>query len=36
MVVQAFNPALGRERQVELCEFKTSVVHMVSHNLKQN
>lgn len=36
MVIQAFNPAHGIERQVGLCEFKTSVVHMVSFNLQQN
>ena len=30
VVVQAFNPIFGRQRQVGLCEFETSLVYRVS------
>ena len=30
MVVHAFNPALGTQRQVDLCEFKASVMYKAS------
>ena len=31
MEVQAFNPSTGRERQVDLCEFKASLVYKVRY-----
>jgi hypothetical protein len=33
MVVHPFNPALGKQRQMDLCEFKASLVYKLSSRI---
>ena len=34
VVAHAFNPALGRQRQVDLCEFEASLAYRASSRLQ--